>query len=270
MFPDNYFSYMTSAMIALFSQSGGFFAAIGAALFHNIAAFLLFLFGAEVLFSRSVDTGKLVRIVFMILVCATILRYYSKPSPFGGSFSHLITDEASSLSNSLEGGQNEALQARLNQAYWKVEKPGWLSASADFAPLMYYCLVVLLIAAMRVVLIAVVAAGFVGVGLCVLTGPLFLPWMLFPGLEFIFWGWFKAFLQYAFYQVVASAVVFITAKFVIAFMDAHPSELTIYQLPTLGVQFAGVLAIAILVLVKVPSYASSIFSGRAGESLFRG
>jgi hypothetical protein len=43
----------------------------------------------------------------------------------------------------------------------------------------------------------------------VLVGPIFISFFIVPKLEWLFWGWFRAFIQYAFYQVVAHAFVFV-------------------------------------------------------------
>ena len=41
-------------------------------------------------------------------------------------------------------------------------------------------------------------------------------------MEWIFWGWLKALLQYAFYPVVANAYVFVFGQLLIHFVDSHP------------------------------------------------
>jgi type IV secretory pathway VirB6-like protein len=55
----------------------------------------------------------------------------------------------------------------------------------------------------------IIAYGFIATAVCVLLGPVFIPFFIVPKLEWLFWGWFRCFLQYAFYQVIAAAVVFV-------------------------------------------------------------
>ena len=43
-------------------------------------------------------------------------------------------------------------------------------------------------------------------------GPIFIPWFIVPKMDWLFWGWFKAFIGFSFYQVVASAFIFIFSK----------------------------------------------------------
>ena len=51
-------------------------------------------------------------------------------------------------------------------------------------------------------LIAVIIAyGAIGASIIGLLGPIFIPWMVFPKTDFLFWGWLKAFLGFEFYKV---------------------------------------------------------------------
>ena len=65
---------------------------------------------------------------------------------------------------------------------------------------------------MQAVSFAVIAYGYVASAVCVLIGPIFIPWFIVPKMDWLFWGWFKAFIGFSFYQVVASAFVFIFSK----------------------------------------------------------
>ena len=56
----------------------------------------------------------------------------------------------------------------------------------------------------------VIAFGIIATAVCVLLGPIFIPFFIVPQLDWLFWGWFKCFLQYSFYhQLSPSAVVYI-------------------------------------------------------------
>ncbi len=58
----------------------------------------------------------------------------------------------------------------------------------------------------------VIAYGYVAAAVCVLIGPIFIPWFIVPKMDWLFWGWLKAFIGFSFYQVVASAFIFVFAK----------------------------------------------------------
>ena len=39
---------------------------------------------------------------------------------------------------------------------------------------------------------AVIAYGYVAAAVCVLIGPIFIPWFIVPKMDWLFWGWLKA------------------------------------------------------------------------------
>ena len=76
----------------------------------------------------------------------------------------------------------------------------------------------------------VVAFGVVATAVCILLGPVFIPFFLVPQLDWMFWGWLKSLLQYAFYQAIAQAFVFVFGSFLINFLDAFPPPYTVDRL----------------------------------------
>src|SRR6202011_4000448 len=130
-----------------------------------------------------------------------------------------------------------------------------------------YVMVVLLLAAAQAVAIVIIAYGFIATAVCVLVGPIFVPFFIVPKLEWLFWGWFRCFLQYAFYQVIAAAVVFVIGNLVVGALRLPPAGAlsTVQLLAWFPVLFITFLA-AIYVLLKVPTLTNHIFSGTAGGS----
>jgi hypothetical protein len=129
-----------------------------------------------------------------------------------------------------------------------------------------YFLVALAVTAARVVLLAVIAYGLVATGVAVLVGPVFIPFFLIPHLDWLFWGWLKSLVQYAFYQVIAQAFVFVFGSFLINFLDAFPPPYTVDRLLVSGFHLIFLLVAFVYGLLKVPSLTSALFSGRAGDA----
>ena len=102
----------------------------------------------------------------------------------------------------------QLLSDRLSQLYLALEQPSVLNVNAIIG----YFLVALAVTAARVALLAVIAFGLVATGVAVLVGPIFIPFFVVPALDWLFWGWLKALLQYAFYQVIAQAFVFVCSS----------------------------------------------------------
>ena len=99
------------------------------------------------------------------------------------------------------------------------------------------------------------------------SGPIFVPFFIVPQLDWLFWGWLKAFIQYAFYQVVAQAFVFVFGTLLLHFLDLYPPPFTVDMLTVAGLQVAFLLMAFIFGLLKVPSLVNSLFTGRSGESV---
>jgi len=123
------------------------------------------------------------------------------------------------------------------------------------------------LAAAQAVAIVVIAYGFIATAVCVLVGPVFVPFFIVPKMEWLFWGWFRCFIQYAFYQVIAAAVVFIIGNVILGTLRLPPAgALSTVQLlawfPVLLITFLA----SMYVLLKVPALTNNIFSGTAGGS----
>ncbi len=124
--------------------------------------------------------------------------------------------------------------------------------------------VIILLAAAQAIAIVVIAYGFIATAVCVLVGPVFIPFFIVPKLEWLFWGWFRAFIQYAFYQVIAAAVVFIIGNLILGVLKLPTGTISTVQLmgwfPVLFITFLG----SIYALLKIPALTNHIFSGTAG------
>ena len=143
-----------------------------------------------------------------------------------------------------------------------MEHPSFLDAMQVIG----YLVVALAVTGARVALLAVIAFGIVATAVAVLVGPIFIPFFIVPHLEWLFWGWLKSLMQYAFYQVVAQAFVFVFGTFLLRFLDAFPPPYTVDKVLVGGFHFVFLLLAFMYGLFKVPSLVNSLFSGRSGES----
>src|SRR6202022_388993 len=98
---------------------------------------------------------------------------------------------------------------------------------------------------------AVIAYGLVATAVCVLIGPIFIPFFIVPKLDWLFWGWFKAFIGFSFYQVVASAFIFVFAK-VLTSMFQVIGNISISNAFTILPALLITLFVCIYGLIKIP------------------
>src|SRR5256885_437179 len=75
----------------------------------------------------------------------------------------------------------------------------------------------------------------------VLLGPLFVPFFIVLLMKWMFWWWLKSLLQYAFYQVIAQAFVFVFGSFFLRLLDVCPPPYTVYKILVVGFQIVFLL-----------------------------
>jgi hypothetical protein len=100
-----------------------------------------------------------------------------------------------------------------------------------------------------------------------LVGPLFVPFFIVPSLEWMFWGWLKAFIQYSFMLVIANAFIFVFEKFLSQYIQTLPPGLGFEDQLLYSVHAVMILITFTVGVLLVPSLTSSIFSGKSGESI---
>ena len=144
-----------------------------------------------------------------------------------------------------------------------LEAPGITQPLATFL----YSLLWLGAVVTEALALIIVAFGVVATAVCILLGPVFIPFFIVPRLDWLFWGWFKAFLQYSFYQVVAAAVLYIVSQFTYGIIHA---QITGLMSATDLMKISPVLLVTYIAanyaILKVPTLTSHIFSGTSGAS----
>jgi hypothetical protein len=259
---------VTEAVLALLTRDGDLFLRLGTNLFRGLAVTLIVWFGVQAALAAAegrprLPLGSFATLLVTISFGFTMIHFYRAPIPgLGISFTQLLTDQPIFLARELEVTQVQRLSDRLNELYLALEQPSLLNVSA----IVGYFLVALAVTAARVALLAVIAFGLVATGVAVLVGPVFIPFFLVPHLDWIFWGWLKSVLQYAFYQVIAQAFVFVFGSFLVRFLDAFPPPYTVDRLLVGGLHLVFLLLAFTYGLLKVPALTNSLFSGRAGEA----
>jgi TrbL/VirB6 plasmid conjugal transfer protein len=243
------------------------FLRIGYTLFVAFATILIAWQGVRMMLSHDSLGEHMFEFAKLLLFIAfgyALVAFYESPIPgIGVSFSNLITDQAHEFANILDARSLELTFDHLDELWQRFVQP---DAWSILANLLYWLLLIVVTLA-KVVSLAVVAFGLIGSAVCALVGPIFVPFFIVPKLDFLFWSWFKAFLQYSFVPVIALAFLMIFERFVFQFLTTVPPGITEDLYMIYGLQVFVILGVFIAGLLLVPSLASSIFSGRGGESV---
>jgi len=265
----DYLQFIFRAINNLLTQNLGFFDAMGQNLFRAFSTILVVWYGAKSALA-SASGNQLFHFDSFAALLLTIsfgfgmTNYYSHPIPgMGSSFHNLVTDEAEFLANKINQTELQTVEERITDFETRMDSPG----VTDILGTILYAGIIILLAAAQAIAIVVIAYGFIATAVCVLVGPLFVPFFIVPRMDWLFWGWLRCFVQYAFYQVIAAAVVYVIANLILGILDLQPKgtistgEL-MYAFPVLFITFLA----SIYALAKIPDLTSHIFSGASGGS----
>ena len=225
----DYLQFIFQAINNLLTQNLGFFDAMGQNLFRSFATILVVWYGVKSALSAAggrhmFNFDNFASLLLTIAFGFAMVNYYSTPIPgMGASFHNLITDESQFLANKINQTQLQIVEERIADFETRMDSPG----ITDILGTIIYVVIIILLAAAQAIAIVVIAFGFIATAVCVLVGPIFIPFFIVPKLEWLFWGWFKCFIQYAFYQVIAAAVVFVIANLILGILgsSAHRDDL---------------------------------------------
>ncbi len=258
-------SAITGYISQLLNQHVGQFTFLGQSMFLSFATIMIVWFGVKAALSSSdraggFNFGNFASLIMMIAFGYAMTQYYDTPIPgIGRSFYHVIIDQTSYLSNLIAGTQLQNASAAIGNYEQQIQSPGLTNFSGSLA----YIIDLAILALWQAVAIIITAYGFVAQAICILVGPLFIPFFIVPKLEWLFWGWLKCFMQYAFYQVVAAATMFVMGNIVI-FVLTQPPFLPVPEPATLLTLLIVVFLSGIYALLKVPALTSHLFSGMSG------
>ena len=224
----DYLQFIFQAINNLLTQNLGFFDAMGQNLFRSFATILVVWYGVKSALSSA--SGKhllhfdnFASLLLTISFGFAMVNYYSTPIPgMGTSFHNLITDESQFLANKINQTELQTVEERIADYEIRMDSPG----ITDILGTIIYVVIIILLAAAQAIAIVVIAFGFIATAVCVLVGPIFIPFFIVPKLEWLFWGWFKCFIQYAFYQVIAAAVVYVIANLILGSLIFSPKALS--------------------------------------------
>jgi hypothetical protein len=210
--------------------------------------------------------GRFLSFFLLITFAYTIVRFYDTSIPgIGYSLKGFINGGAQQLVSAIGTDSAAAMLSTLQQTE-AAEGPGMMSTLMNPYNAIIFALVQVLIAGLSALISVIIAYGAIASAIVGLLGPIFIPFLVFDKLDFLFWGWLRAFLGFSFYKVVAAAALSILAQLLTHYSAllqgcVDPATMT-QQLPLL------ILLVVIngFILLKIPVMTASIFSGQSGHT----
>lgn len=261
---NNLLASLRDTIFNVLTQNGTPFAQLGLNIFRTITLVMIVIAGARIAFSDHHSLHKLRGLAGLILIVWIMLTLYTHSSPLlgGYSFSEAIPKSAFGMADLVGTTTQQQMLVKLNQII------SGLSDMSSFSLLhvrdfVTYLIITLLIALLELAMFIVIGFGYIALAAVLVIGPILIPFILVPKLDFLFWSWLKALIKYSFYPVIGNIVLLgicqITLSILNLTLPGGPLVINIAQLPILIVVFcAGLYA-----TFKIPSLVQDIFSGSA-------
>lgn len=238
------------------------FMSIGVNLFRSFALIMIVWTGIEMALSgRGFDFSRFARFLMVLCFGYFIVTFYHGGSPLGYGFTDLITEQGEYMAG-FTGVRN--INAYINEIDAAAGNLGASFGWTEIVPfLMWYSVLGSMISCVAI-LFFIMAWGAVGQAVCIIVGPVFCAFFIVPRMDWMFWGWFKTFLQYSFYQVIAGIMGNIFGGLLWQgfrlVVTSDPKDLMIN-----GPVYLIFFIVVALGLFKVPTLVREIFSGSAGS-----
>jgi len=243
------------------------FLRFGYSLFIAFATILIAWHGIRMMLSQEGLGEQLFGFAKLLLFISfgySLIAFYEAPLPgIGVSFSNLITDQTHHFANILDARSLELMFDHLDELWAHFVQPDAWSILAN----LLYWLMLIVVTLAKVISLAIVAFGLIASAVCALLGPIFVPFFIVPKLDWLFWSWLKAFIQYSFVPVVAFAFLMVFERFVFTYLTTLPPGITEDLYLVYGLQALVVIGTFVVGILLVPSLTSSIFSGQGGQSV---
>ena len=255
------------AITALLTTYEPEFLRLGYTLFVAFATILIAWHGVRMMLTRDSLGDNMfgfAKLLLFISIGYSLIAFYEAPLPgIGVSFSNLITDQAHAFANILDARSLELVFDHLDTLWGHFVQPDAWSILAN----LIYWLLLIFVTLAKVISLAIVAFGLIASAVCALLGPIFVPFFIVPKLDWLFWSWFKAFIQYSFIPVVAFAFLMVFERFIFQYLTTLPQGITEDYYLVYGLQALVIIGVFEVGILLVPSLTNSIFSGKGGESV---
>jgi hypothetical protein len=209
------------------------------------------------------NMGKFLSFFLLITFAYAMVKFYDSAIPgVGYSIQGFINGGAQNLVTIIGKDSVTTIFNTIHQA----EKPlGGAIPKALLSP--YYALVYfvvqLIISLLSATIVAILAYAAIGMTVIGLVGPVFIPFLVFDKLDFLFWGWLRAFMGFAFYKVIAAATLSVLSHLYTSYLS------TLFSLDpiTMVTRLPGLIILILVnvyILFKIPVMTMTLFSGSHG------
>jgi type IV secretory pathway VirB6-like protein len=241
---------------------------IGLHIVIALATIMLVWFGVQEALAASqggpgFSMAKFMNFFVLITFAYCFVNFYDSAIPgIGYSLRSFISQGTTNLAQIIG---HDSISAMFQQIDDALSKSG-TSMVAVTAPYLFVCYIFsqIMLCALAAFVAVILGYGAIAGTIIGILGPIFIPFLVVERLDFLFWGWLKAFLSFSFYKVVAAATMSVLGHL---FLSYFASGIT-FTNPLDFVKNFPLLIVLVLVnvflLLKIPAITASIFSGSSG------
>jgi TrbL/VirB6 plasmid conjugal transfer protein len=264
------FEFIAQGCQSLAATAAPSVAVMGVHIVIALASIMLVWFGVQEALSSAhggpgFSMGRFLNLFMLLTFAYAMVNYYNSSIPgLGFSIKSFIDNGTTSLVNLIGADGATSMLIQIHAASSKTG-PSILNSMMNPYYAIVYFAVQFLLAMLAAIVSAILAYGAIASTIMGLLGPLFIPFLVFDKLDWLFWGWLKAYLGFSFYKVVAAATLSVLSHVLTNYYIQLGQSVSD---PSLMVQTLPLLVLLVLVnvyiLFKIPAMTHSLFTGHTG------
>jgi TrbL/VirB6 plasmid conjugal transfer protein len=264
------FQFIAQACQSLAATAAPAITAMGIHMVLALATIVMVWFGVQEALASAhgeagFSMGRFLNLFMLLTFAYVMVNYYDSSIPgLGFSLKGFIDGGTINLVNVIGSDGSTTMLNEINAASSKTG-PGLLNTMMSPYYAIVYFAVQFLLALLAAIVSAIVAYGAIAATIIGLLGPIFIPFLVFDKLDWLFWGWLKAYLGFSFYKVVAAATLNVLSHVLTNYYLQLGQSLSD---PSLIVQTLPLLVLLVLVniyiLFKIPTMTHTLFTGGTG------
>lgn len=309
---DGMYTALDAVLRVLVAETSVVTLAAGWNLYWGLAVILVVWTGLKRAFAGSLDMWEYWKLLFALGVPLTMLQAYDAPLRLTATlpitlpgsadpltFPELLVAQGTWLAQEInDDGQEQFVtflhslgskaydtitfaEADANVSIWQKLNPQlWITAFGySFLAILLALLALFVTAIALIIGWAQVMFAQVAIAVCIVLGPVLIPWILVSPMAFLFWGWFRSMITYGLYAAVSAAIFRVglallqgtTTRVMDAVDVGRLVSMTQAERMAVGPEamfwMLTLLVCAVAVItsfLKIPSLAAGLVSGQAG------
>lgn len=283
---------------ALFNPASPPLLAMGNNLWTGLASIVVVWTGARIAFAgASFRPWELITLAIGLTIPLGMLRFYAVDVPgMGMPFPQIIPAGADQIAQAFHADMatemhlataefNEGLRQNLAAERTReglgllLDLPGLFTALlqngvAVISTFLWGAVFSISFLLIYALCLAQVIWAQVALGILVYLGPVMIPWLVWQPMAWLFWGWFRAIWKYAFYSIIAAAVLRVFTAICISMIESMNATIGAGLNPVEGPEFSNylaaiipLLAAAFMAAMKVPELAGALVGSSGGRGI---